>query len=379
MTPHPRAHLAELAPVHHGGVSDAELAELGLRRDEVIDFSTSTNPLGPSPAAVAAARAAVWTHYPDDRAAALRRALATAAGVAEDEVVVANGSAELIWLLALAFLDPGEAAVVVGPTFGEYARAVRIVGGVVQEYRARPEEGFAVDVAAVAERARTVTARLVFLCNPNNPTGVLLPSPAVAALARAARDTLIVVDEAYMPFVDEPPPGHPSATSVALGTPPPAPLLALGNVVLLRSLTKDCAMPGLRLGYALAPAPVADALDRVRPAWSVNAVAQAAGLAAIGDAAHLARARDEVRRAHAYLTRALGALGLSVLPSAANFVLVEVGDAAATRAALLRHRVVVRDCTSFGLPRHVRIGLRTVPECERLVAAFAAYRAGVRP
>jgi L-threonine-O-3-phosphate decarboxylase len=348
----PRRHVAALAPVPHGSIGDEELARLGLRRDQVVDFSTNTNPLGPSPAVLEAVRTAVWTHYPDDGATALRRAIAAREGVVPESVVVGNGSAELIWLVALAFLEPGQSAVVVGPTFGEYARAVRVAGGVVRELTARREDGLRPDLAAVA--AVAASARLLFVCDPNNPTGVLLGADALARLARSRPETLIVVDEAYRPFLDEVP---------AWPTVPE-------NAVRLRSMTKDGALPGLRLGYALAAPPIARALEAVRPPWSVNAVAQAAGLAALADGGHVARARDEVRRARAYLTSELTRLGRPVLPSSANFLLVEVGDGAAVRAALLDHGVVVRDCASFGLPAHIRIGLRTLPECRRLVEAF---------
>jgi L-threonine-O-3-phosphate decarboxylase len=351
----PRAHVAALRPVHHGSISDAELAGLGLRRDQVIDFSTNTNPLGPSPASLSAARAALWTHYPDDGAPRLKAAVAEREGVAPGQVVVGNGSAELIWLVALAFLGPGDRTTVVGPTFGEYARAAAIVGAAVDEsLRARPEDDFAPPLDALADRA----ARVTWICDPNNPTGQLIGSARLAELAAAAPETLLVVDEAYAPFVD----------SWRRWDRLP------GNVVRLRSLTKDGAMPGLRLGYAVAAPAVARALDAVRPPWSVNAVAQAAGLAALADTAHLAAARDEVRRARAYVAGALTGLGWRVHPSSTNFVLVEVGDAAATRAALLRRGVVVRDCASFGLPGHVRIGLRPVEECARLVAAFGELR-----
>ncbi len=357
MTPRIRAHLANLAPVIHGSIGDAELNGLGLGRDQVIDFSVNSNPFGPSPSAVKAAREAAWSHYPDDHATLLRRALAARNDVDERAVVVGNGSSELIWLIALAFLDPGDAVVTVGPTFGEYARATRIADGIVHEYRANATAGFAVDLTTVIERVEAVDARLVFLCNPNNPTGTLLPADDIRTLAQAVPRATVVVDEAYCPFVDDPP--------------PTTPLLDRGNVVLLRSLTKDCALAGLRLGYALAPGDVCSALDRVRPPWSVNAVAQAAGLAAIRDEAHLERARAEVRQARVYLTAALGELGLRVLPSSANYLLVDVGNAAGVRARLLKHGVCVRDCTSFGLPEYVRIGMRPVTDCQRLVAAFA--------
>lgn len=348
--------VADLTPVFHGSVTDADLKSLGLARTEVMDFSVNANPLGPSPSAVAAAVSAQWASYPDDAATELREALAARDGVNAAEVVVGNGSAELLWLLALAFVEAGDAALIIGPTFGEYARAARIAGGVVTEHRANPADGFAVRAPEVVAHGRAVGARVVFICNPNNPTGTLLPLAALRELAEALSDGLVVIDEAYRQFVDHPPP-----------TPE---LLTLGNVVLVRSLTKDYALTGLRLGYALAPAPIRIALDAVRPPWSVNAVAQAAGLAALEDETHLQRARDEVRRAQTYLATALTERDLRVLPAAANFLLVEVGNGAAVRSALLRLGVCVRDCASFGLPGYLRIGLRTVPECERLVAAF---------
>lgn len=354
----PRAHVDALAPVYHGSISDAELAGLGFRRDQVIDFSVNSNPLGPSPAAIAAVQAATWSHYPDDRATVLRGELACREGRGVEQVIVANGSSELIWLLATAFIDPGQSAVVVGPTFGEYARAVRIAGGVIHEHRATPEDQFTVDFVAIEALARDRRARIVFICNPNNPTGVLASIADIEALALKLPESLIVVDEAYRPFVDEP------RSSL--------PLTELDNIVLLRSLTKDYALAGLRLGYALAASAVVDALDKVRPPWSVNVIAQIAGLAALGDEEHLRRGRDEVRRARAYVTEALSALELRVLPSAANYVLLDVGDAGMARSALLRHGIVVRDCTSFGLPNFIRVGLRTVQECERLVAACEA-------
>lgn len=353
-----RDHLTRLPPVPHGSISDSELASLGLPREDILDLSASTNPLGPSPAALAAARSAVWAHYPDDRASRLRRELAVRHDVDEETVVIGNGSSELIWLIALAVLDPGDVAVIVGPTFGEYARATRVAGGDIVEDRADPATSFVVDVTRTAALAREVKARLIFVCNPNNPTGFLLSTAELEALARAAPDALLVVDEAYRPFVEDPP-----LSRV---------LLDCGNVLLLRSLTKDCALAGLRLGYALAPPEVAATLDAARPPWSVNAVAQAAGLAAIQDEGHLARARDEVRRARAFLTAALGELGFPVIPSTANFILVRAGDAPAVRAQLLTHRVCVRDCTSFGLPEYVRIGIPRLADCERVASAFAA-------
>jgi histidinol-phosphate/aromatic aminotransferase/cobyric acid decarboxylase-like protein len=269
MTPPVSQRITGLTPVFHGSVSDTELASCGLMRSEVIDFSVNANPLGPSPAAVAAAASAPWSRYPDDAATELRYALAARDDVDATQVAVGNGSAELLWLLALAFVDAGDATLVVGPTFGEYARAVRIAGGHVYEHRADSANDFAVCPAAVIAEAQAAEARVVFVCNPNNPTGTLLSLCDLRELAASLPHSLLVIDEAYRQFVDAPP--------------PTTELLVHGNVVLVRSLTKDYALTGLRLGYALATAPVCAALDAVRPPWSVNAVAQAAGLAALDD------------------------------------------------------------------------------------------------
>ncbi len=349
----PRPELAAVPACPHGAIGEAELAARGLA--EVLDFSVNCNPLGPPPGVAAALAAVDPARYPDDECRALRGALAARLGVDAERIIVGNGSIELIWLLAAAYLRPGDAALVIGPTFGEYARAVAIHGGRPLEHRAWAEAGFRPHVGEIAARARELRPRLVFLCNPNNPTGVYLGRAEVRRLSEACVDGLLVVDEAYLSFVER-------ADSLL-------DLLDEG-VVLLRSLTKDYALAGLRLGYALAAPAVIDALRRVRAPWSVNAVAQAAGLAALADEVHLARAQQEVAAARAYLAAELTSLGLAVLPSATNFLLVRVGAATRLREALLRRGCCVRDCTSFGLPEYVRIGLRRVWECRQLVAAW---------
>jgi L-threonine-O-3-phosphate decarboxylase len=361
----PRPHLAGLEPVVHGGVSAAELAALGRSPEAVLDFSVNINPLGPPPAVVAAVRQACWTSYPDDGVPALRRALARRDGVSEQQVVVGNGSVELLWLIAIAFLAPSEPVVVVGPTFGEYARAARIAGAVVREYRAPPERDFAIDTTAVSALARAVQARVLFLANPNNPTGALLSASVLGELAARFPTTLLVIDEAYRAFVDDPPDSRA--------------LLERENVILLRSLTKEYALPGLRLGYALAAASLARVLDAVRPPWNVNAVAAAAGLAALAESDYRERTRAVVREARAYLEAELRRRGFRVVPSAANYLLVEVGDGARLRAALLARGICVRDCASFGLPGFIRIGVRTRSDCARLIAALDVAGVGGGP
>lgn len=329
----------------HGGPNEAELAALGLRPQDVLDFSASTNPFGPPPGVAEAMAACDVTRYPDRRATRLREALAAHEGVPAEQVIAAGGAAQLIWAIAVAFLRPGDGALVFGPTFGEYAVASRLMGAEIGEY------------GVPGPRHMPGTWRLAWLCNPNNPTGCYRDATEVAQLQMTAPDALWVLDEAYRPFV---------AASWDS-----RPLIADGRTILLRSLTKDCALPGLRLGYALAAAPIIAALDRALPPWSVSTPAIAAGLAALQNYAAVRDSLAALRAETAWLRVALLERGWRVPPSATHFLLVEVGHAAALRQRLLvEHRIQVRNCASFGMPDFIRIGTRTRENNERLLAAL---------
>jgi len=340
-----RPHVADLRPVVHGSVSAAELAAYGRTPADVVDFSVNTNPLGPAPEVLRAVADANWMRYPGDDEAPLRHGLARLAALAPDQVALGNGSAELMWLIALATLRPDDTVAVVGPTFGEYARAARVAGAHVVECN---------------NLADLPMARVAFVCNPNNPTGSLHTRDAILRLLGDHSDTLLVLDEAYV--------------GLSSGTWPSESLLADSpNLIILRSLTKDHALPGLRLGYLLASADLARAVEAVRPPWSVNAGALRAGLAMLEPSAqgHVAHARSVIAAARQMLTDGFTCLGYPVAPSLANFVLVHVGDGAAFRRALLPHALVVRDAASFGLPHHVRVACRLPEDCQRLLEVVA--------
>jgi histidinol-phosphate aminotransferase len=328
--------------VVHGSVAARELADYGLMPADVLDFSVNTNPLGPAPGVLQAVADTLWTRYPGDDEAPLRSGLAEQSCLNANQVVLGNGSAELLWLSALATLRPGDRVAVLGPTFGEYARAARAVGAQVHD---------------VANLADLPPARVLFVCNPNNPTGTWLSRPEIEELLERCPETVVVLDEAYASFVADRWRSEPL-------------LARYPNLVILRSLTKDHALPGLRLGYLLASSEIAQAVEAVRPPWSVNAGALRAGLAGLEPAAqaHVELARAVVSASRALLTEGFTRLDYRVTPSAANFVLVEVGNATEFRRALLPHALVVRDATSFGLPQHVRIACRRVADCERLLA-----------
>lgn len=371
----PRPEVAALEAVVHGAIGERELAPLGLRPEHVVDFSVNSNPLGPSPHVAAvlteATAAGVLARYPDDSAARLCAALAKRYGVGLDQVVAGNGSAELIWLLALAFVWRADPVAILGPTFGEYARAVQLMGGRVHEYHATRVRAFDVDLDDASAWLRQTAPRLAFICNPNNPTGHYFQPAEIVSLLAALPETLLVIDEAYVAFTRGDTPPAPDQALV--------PLLDSGRVVLLRSMTKDYALAGLRLGYALGSPAVVDALRRARPPWSVNAFAQLAGLASLADDQHLARSRVAAQDAVVYLREGLGKAGYRVFPTQANFLLVEVGNAPAIRRRLLAEGLVVRDCASFGLPNIIRVAARPIAECERLVAAMRSLREGGDP
>ena len=355
----PRPEVTAASLVYHGALDYAELERLGLDPDRVLDFSVNSNPYGPSPAVRQALAHVPLERYPDREALTLRRALVDQMGVYLAQIVVGNGTAELLWLIALAFLHTGDRVLIIGPTFGEYERVAGLTGARVLAWTAQAEREFAVKPDEIAERLRQVAPRLVFVCNPNNPTGTILPSDVISAWADAHPQTLFVVDEAYLAFA----PGLHSALDQDAD-----------NILVLRSMTKDYALAGLRLGYAVGNESVITALWQVRPAWNVNALAQAAGVAALSDEAHLRVSLDALGQAKEKLVTALMDLGLRPLSSAVHFFLVPVGDGCTFRQELLQQGILVRDCASFGLPVFVRIATRRPEENARLVKAISALR-----
>lgn len=347
----------------HGGLVLDELERLRIRPEDVIDFSVSTNPYGPAPAVVEAIRRAAVSVYPDPAATAARRRLGAHLGVAPARLALGNGAADLLWGLARALVRPGAAALIVEPTFSEFRRAAQAAGGALVEWRARPEDGFAIDLAAVADRARACQAEVVYLCAPNVPTGTAVAAAVVAELAAALPRACLVLDQSFLLL---------SERAGDLTVPLP------DNVACVRSLTKEHNLPGLRVGYVLASEPLLARLAAQRPAWSTSAPAQAAVIASCDEGAFVAASRARLLADRAGLEAALGprGLGLETVPTSAAFFLVRVGDAAALRRRLLaEHRVLVRDCASFGLPDHVRLGARPPADCQRLLAALWAVRA----
>ncbi len=341
----------------HGGLDAGELRSLGLRAAEVLDFSSNINPLGASAAVQEAVAEADLSSYPDRHSLVLREALAARLEVKIETILVGNGSTELIHLLARSRLRAGDRCVVFEPTFGEYETAATLAGARTTGIRPEDGRGFEWSVEDAVRTVQRVRPGLVFLCNPNNPTGAYLSRSSVEQiLASVGRNGLLLLDDAYVSLADH------SWNST--------PLLERGNLAILRSMTKDHALAGVRLGYVIAEPTLICGMRNLQPAWSVNSVAQSAGLAALGDEAHLAKAKQVISESKAYLHRNLAGLGIAVTDTSTNFILAKVDSAARMRMALLRRGIAVRDCTSFGLPEHIRIAIRRPEECTLLVEAL---------
>lgn len=350
------------APVMHGAIDQIELAGLGLSRHEVIDFSSNINPFGP-PASVRRALATFDpASYPDRSSYDLRQVLAERHRCTPEEVLVGNGSNELIHLVARALLQRHDTALVIGPTFGEYAYASQLAGAQVIEWRAREANDFAIDPAAIAHMITRIKPRVVWLCTANNPTGVALEARHLIQILHAceASGSLLVLDRAY-------------ATMERGGSDGSLRLIdqcVTPHVIRLYSLTKLYALAGLRLGYLIADAVTVKQITAYQPTWSVNGAAQTAGLAALADQAFVRDTLPQLWHSSDQLRVGLAALGLRVLRSSLPFMLVRTGDGAGTRSALLQHGYLVRDCASFGLPAYVRIAPQRIEQNARLLAAW---------
>jgi L-threonine-O-3-phosphate decarboxylase len=363
--PHPIIEplLTVLAPAVHGGIDADALRRLGIEPAQIIDFSANQSPLGASPQVPAAIAGAVLDAYPDRDARPLTEAVAAYHGLPAAQVVVGNGSTELIRLIAQLALRPHDCALTLTPTFGEYAVAVQLAGACVLPIPVTL--GVPVNPVDLHAALTTHAPRLCFLCSPNNPTGHALPPQAIATLVTAFPATLFVLDEAYCDLLPAP-----QWTSA---------LLEHGNLFILRSMTKAWGLAGVRLGYVAGSASLCESLRRAKPPWNVNACAQAAGLAALDDLPHYEATRALLRAEKRTLVASLSAQGWSVLPSAAAFFLIQVDAAATLQRALLAHRCLVRDCTSFGLPAHIRISPRHPEHNRQLVTAMATLRSTRQP
>lgn len=353
--------------VPHGTLDYSELRALGLRAEDLTLFSSNINPFGPPPAVIDAVRGAananLIARYPDRLSLELRDLLAEYHHLSTDSILVGNGSADLMWLIGLLYLQRRRVAILC-PTFGEYRNVANIMQAEVIELChpgwVATADGYApgqTTIEHVVTELHTAQPDVVFVCNPNNPTGHYLSPDELETFYRAVPDALWILDEAYAEFMEPP------ATS--------AQWVSRGNWLVLRSMTKDYALGGLRLGYVIGAPQLIQPLQRAQSPWNVNTFAQLAGCVSLREgqpwrSETLAKLRDET----ASLQARLREIGYQPLPTTINFFLTPVQSASVVRSALLKQRLVVRDCTSFGLPNFIRIATQLPEANTRLVNAL---------
>ena len=357
---HPLARkaLAALRP-YIPGRSAEEVRDLyGV--DRVVKLGSNENPLGLSPHAREALIPALDTihHYPDGECTRLRRRLASRLGLTPEHFVFANGVDNVLTCLGLAFLDPGDRCVVGAPSYTEYAHLATLLGAVPV---AVPLRDWRFDVPAMATASRG--AKAVMVCNPNNPTGTSVTHDEVQGLLeRTPSDTLVVLDEAYAEFADDP--AFPDAIALLRRYP---------NLIILRTFSKIYGLAGLRVGYAIAAPALIACLNQVREPFPVDRLAQVAAEAVVDDTAYVRAAFENNRSGKVTLARAFTELGLRHLPTQANFILVDCGRPTDDVARhLLEHGVIIRPGSIWRLPTWARITIGTPEENTQVVDALRA-------
>ena len=351
-------YVRRIAPYVPGKPIEELAREYGLAEEGIVKLASNENPRGPSPRAREAIMAACAgiTRYPDGNGFALKSAIAARYGVAREQIVLGNGSNDVLELATQAFLRPGDEAVYAQHAFAVYPLATQARGATGIEVAARD---YGHDLGAMA-RAVTFRTRIVFVANPNNPTGTWLPAAQVKAfLAAVPRDRLVVLDEAYDEYL-EPEQRSPSVSWI----------VEHPNLIVSRTFSKAYGLAGLRIGFGLMNAAVADMLNRVRQPFNVSSVAQAAALAALADTEYVDESARLNRAGLAQLGAGLDAMGVRYVPSHANFLLVHVGDGMVVYERLLRQGVIVRPVGNYGLPQHVRVTVGLPEENRRFLAAL---------
>jgi threonine-phosphate decarboxylase len=344
----------------HGGNVFTVARKLGVTPDQILDFSASINPLGMSSIVRKALICSLdsLVHYPDTSHRDLKQALAKFHALSPVHFTIANGSTELIYNLPA--MLRGNKALIISPSFSEYVRALNQHHWEAEHFILTPESNFSIDTDKL-ERVLSTGIDALFICNPGNPSGTLYPQRVIEKIYSLclSAGTFMVLDEAFMDFCEDT-----SAKRMIVHS---------DNAIVLRSMTKFFGIPGLRLGYAISNATLAERLDSMGGPWSVNSLALAAGVAALQDVQHNQDSLEFVRQERRTLFESLTQFShLTLFPSNANYLLVEIKESIAShelKERLLHQRILIRDCASFiGLSgRFIRIAVRTNAENKRLL------------
>ncbi len=362
------ASIRAISPYQPGKPISELAREMGLQESAIVKLASNENPLGMSPLVTEALarELAELPRYPDGNGFVLKAALAAKTGVEPNRIVLGNGSNDVLDLIARTFLAPGDEAVFSQHGFAVYPLSTLAASGKPVQVPAR-DYGHDLDAMAAAITDRT---RIVFIANPNNPTGTFVPGPRIEAfLGKVPPTVIVVLDEAYTEYLPE----ADRYDSIAW-------LARYPNLVISRTFSKAYGLAGLRVGFGLGSVDVIDLLNRVRQPFNVNALALTAATAALNDAGFVERTADINRRGMAQLTDAFARLGLEWIPSWGNFVTVKVGDAATINQRLLAQGVIVRPIGAYGLAEWLRVSVGLPEENDRFLDALRhALDEEVRP
>ena len=348
--------LREIAVYQPGKPIEETARELGLDPNAIVKLASNENPLGPSPKAMEAMRDALEKGhlYPDGGGFCLCSTVAAKLSVAPENVILGNGSNEVLEFLGHAFLNPGDDVIASEYAFIVYKLIATSFGARTIEV---PSPDYQQDLEGMLD-AITRKTRLIFVPNPNNPTGTLLSQKSIDYFMSHVPERVVVVfDEAYFEFLDDPPD---TLRFVREGR----------NIVVLRTFSKVHGLAGLRIGYAVGPTDLIEVLHKTRQPFNVNSIAQVGALAALQDGDHLCETKRVVDEGRAYLHEQFSKMKTPFVPGTANFVMVNVGDGHAVFEELLRQGIIVRPLKGYNLPEWVRISVGTMEENKKLIAAL---------
>lgn len=353
-----KKNILEISPYQPGKPIDEVKRELGL--EDVIKLASNENPLGPAPAAVSAIRRSLKdiNRYPDGSCFYLKRAIAKRFKLSPSNIIVGNGSDEIIDIIVKAFLNEDEEAITSKTTFLEYEIITQANG---RRIRTVPLVDFKYNLEAI-KKAIGPRTKLVFIANPNNPTGTYVNNREVTDfLGDIPKDLVLVFDEAYFEFVDK------------KDFPKTIELINNKNIIVLRTFSKIYGLAGLRVGFGVARESFIAAMERVRQPFNVNSLAQIAARGALNDRRFVKKTRNLILKEKRFLYQALADLGLDYIPTVANFILIDLNkDAAAVFKQILRQGVIVRDMRAYGLKNYIRVTIGKREENERFIKALKA-------
>lgn len=352
----PKINISDIPEIVHGGKKYEDFCIEKSEGKSFIDFSVNSNPFGPPPGLKKILRQINLTDYPDSYSVELRNILANKYHMDINNFIIGNGSTEIIRIITTTYFDNSRKVIIFKPTYNDYEIANRLTGTSIAYFNSYYEENYMFDIDKLINFLKREKPDGIFICNPNNPTGQYFTKRDIQNILSINPNMLVILDEAYITFSEN------TWSSLEL--------LNYENLIILRSFTKDFAIAGLRLGYAISNIQIITSLYKVKPPWNVSSIAQITGEFCLRHEEYIIRCAKILKETKSFLLKNIKSLGFSIIPSQSNFFLVEVGNAQYYFLKLKQMGILVRDCTSFGLPEFIRISARGLNDCKILINAL---------